>query len=107
MFDTPLLNRPDEWYCPNCLVTDVTAPLPPGQSRYHACAGLHGLSAPLVRAGVHAAVTATEREDYLNGDTQVTGNDGKVYMNVEVTRDDGTDVTVFTPTATADMRSAL
>ena len=102
----PLLNRPDEWYCPNCPCTDVTPRLPPGQSRYHACPGLHGLNAPLVRLGVRAAVRANEREDYLNGDTQVTGDDGRVYMNVEVTRDDGTDVTVFAPTATADMRSA-
>lgn len=101
----PLLNRPDEWVCPNCDVTDVTPPLPAGQSQYHTCSGLHGLNAPLVRKGIRAQVTATEREDYLSGDVQATGDDGRVYMNVTVTREDGTDVTVFAPTASVDMRS--
>lgn len=96
---------PQAWYCPNCLVTDVTPPLPPGQSRYHPCRGLHGLNAPLVRQGTRAAVTAGEREDYLNGDVQPVGDDGKVYMNVQVTRDDGTDITVFAPTARADIQA--
>ena len=100
----PLFNRPDEWYCPNCLATDVTAPLPPGQSRYHPCAGLHGLNAPLLRAGTHAKVEAREREDYLNGDRQATGDDGKAYMAVQVTRDEGTDVTVFAGLAHAEVR---
>jgi hypothetical protein len=100
----PLLNRPDEWFCPNCDVTDVTPRLPPGQSQYHPCAGLHGLNAPLVRAGTHVKVEAHEREDYLNGDTQATGDNGKVYMNVEVTREDGTDVTVFAGLARAEMK---
>jgi hypothetical protein len=103
--DIPLLNtRPQEWYCPNCDVTDTTVPMPPGTSQYHTCAGLHGLSAPLIRAGLKVKVEATEREDYLNGDNQAAGDDGRVYMNVTVTREDGTDVTVFAPTARADMR---
>ncbi len=42
-------------------------------------------------------VEAQEREDYLNGDQQATGeDDGKAYMNVRVTRADGSnDTTVF------------
>jgi hypothetical protein len=104
----PLLNvPPQEWYCPNCPVTDVTAPLPPGQSRYHPCPGLHGLNAPLVRSGTRAAVIASEREDYLNGDVQATGDDGRVYMNVMVLREDGCDTTVFAPTAAVELGSAL
>jgi hypothetical protein len=102
----PLLyGQPVPWVCPNCDVTDVTPPLPPGQSRYHACSGLHGLNAPLVPEGMRAKVEATEREDYLNGDTQATGDDGKVYMNVRVTREHGDDVTVFAPAAHLDLRS--
>jgi hypothetical protein len=102
----PLFIPPAQhWYCPNCVVTDVTDPLPPGQSRYHACAGLHGLNAPLVRTGTHAKVEAEERQDYLNGDQQVTGDDGKVYMAVRTTRDDGDDVTVFAGLAHAEFRS--
>jgi hypothetical protein len=103
--NVPLLGPPyEDWYCPNCLVTDRTLPLAPGQSQYHACAGLHGLNAPLLRAGVRAKVEAAEREDYLNGDHQQAGDDGRVYMNVTVTRDEGTDVTVFAGLAHAEMR---
>jgi hypothetical protein len=103
----PLLNvQPVRWACPNCDVTDVTYPLPPGQSQYHVCSGLHGLNAPLVPEGIRAKVEATEREDYLNGDVQPVGDDGKAYMNVTVTREDGQDCTVFAPTAHADVRTS-
>ena len=103
----PLLNvPPQEWYCPNCSCTDVTVPLPPGQSRYHACPGLHGLNAPLARAGTDVKVVADERGDYLNGEDQPVGDDGKVYMAVRAVRPDGSyDTTVFAPTARADLRS--
>lgn len=94
--NVPLLNvSPQSWYCPNCSCTDVTPPLPPGAARYHTCPGLHGLTAPLVRDGVRAKVEAAEREDYLNGDIQATGDDARAYMNVRVTRDDGEDLLVF------------
>ena len=96
-----IIPEPQGWDCPNCDVTDVTLPLPPGQSRYHACAGLHGLNAPLVRAGTRAKVEAEERADYLNGDEQARGDDGKPYMAVRVTRDDGEDLTVNAGLASA------
>jgi hypothetical protein len=103
--DIPLLNpQPQEWYCPNCDVTDVTPPLAPGESRYHACTGLHGLNAPLIRAGLKVKVEAEERADYLNGDFQATGDNGKVYMAVRVTRDEGDDVTVFAGLAHAELK---
>lgn len=101
----PLFDKPDEWECPNCSCTDVTPPLPAGSTRYHACPGLHGLNAPLVRKGMNVKVEANLREDYLNGDIQQQGDDGKVYMNVETTREDGsTDVTVFAGLAHAEMK---
>lgn len=104
--NVPLLDRPDEWYCPNCACTDVTPRLPPGQSRYHACPGLHGLNAPLVRAGSDVKVVADEREDYLNGDIQATGDDGRAYMAVRTVRADGSyDTTVFAGLAHAEMRA--
>jgi hypothetical protein len=91
----PLLNtKPQNWYCPNCAVTDVTAPLPPGSSRYHPCAGLHGLNAPLIREGQRVKVEAEERQDYLGREIQDRGDDGKVYMAVRTTRDDGDDLLV-------------
>jgi hypothetical protein len=73
--------------------------MPPNSSQYHNCPRLHSLSAPLVRAGVKAKVEAVEREDYLCKDTQATGDDGKVYMLVRTTRDDGTDLNVNAPVA--------
>lgn len=82
------------WECPNCDVTEVTAPLPPGASRFHTCAGLHMLSAPLVRAGTRCKVQAEERQDYLGGEVQATGDDGRPYMAVRTTRDDGEDLAV-------------
>ena len=103
--NVPLLDKPDEWYCPNCDVTDVTPPLPAGASRYHPCSGLHGLNAPLIRAGLRVKVEAEERQDYLNGDQQARGDDGRVYMAVRTTRDDGDDVTVFAGLAHAEFRS--
>ena len=101
----PLLNATQAWECPNCGVTDVTAPLPPGSSRYHTCAGLHMLTAPLVRAGTRCKVTAAEREDYLGGDEQARGDDGKPYMNVRTTYDDHDDLLVNAGLATAEMRT--
>lgn len=101
----PLLNAVQAWYCPNCPCRETTAPLPPGSSRYHSCPGLHGLNAPLVREGVRAAVTAEERQDYLNGDLQAMGDDGKAYMAVRTTRDDSEDLLVNAGLARAVLRS--
>lgn len=87
----PLLTVPyEDWYCPNgCYAADRHAPLPPNATRYHPCPKLHGLSAPLVRVGSDCAVEAIEREDYLNGEIQATGDDGKAYMAVTTRYADG------------------
>lgn len=86
-----LLEARTEWECPNCPATEVTPALPPNASRYHQCPGLHGLNAPLIRAGTSCRVTAEERQDYLNGDLQATGDDGRAYMAVRTTYHDGHD----------------
>jgi hypothetical protein len=80
------------WECPNCPAADVTYGLYP--NRFHNCPGLHGLSAPLVRAGTRCKVTAEERGDYLAGEIQALGDDGRAYMAVRTTRDDGEDLAV-------------
>jgi len=92
--NVPLLTTFDDWECPNCDVTDHTPALPPGASRFHTCAGLHMLTAPLVRAGTRCKVEAEERADYLDHEIQDTGDDGKPYMAVRVTREDGDDLAV-------------
>jgi hypothetical protein len=90
----PLLRTFDDWCCPNCAHTEQTPALPPNSARFHVCAGLHMLTAPLVRAGTRCKVTAEERADYLNGEIQATGDDGKPYMAVRTTRSDGDDLLV-------------
>lgn len=95
----PLLTPVQHWTCPNCDQTDVThdARL---HTRFHACPGLRGLTAPMVPAGTHAKVTAHEREDYIGTD-MVQLHEGRPVMSVVTERDDGQDVVVFAPTATA------
>jgi hypothetical protein len=80
------------WECPNCDVTAVTRGLVP--NRFHTCAGLHMLTAPLVRAGARCKVEAEERADYLNGEIQNAGDDGKPYMAVRATYGDHDDLAV-------------
>jgi hypothetical protein len=93
---TPLLDAWQDWECPNCTVAERTRPLPPNASRFHTCAGLHGLTAPLVRAGTDCKVTAVERGDYLAGEEQRTGDDGRPYMAVRTDHADGSnDLAVF------------
>ena len=98
-FTAPLLDARQDWYCPNCTVTATSRPSANG-GLLHVCAGLHMLSAPLIRAGVRCQVTAAVREDYLNGDVQATGDDGKPYMNVRTTYDDHDDLLVNAGLAT-------
>jgi hypothetical protein len=90
----PLLDPWQDWFCPNCDVTERTRPLQPGASRFHTCAGLHMLTAPLVRTGTACKVEAEERADYLAGEVQAMGEDGRPYMAVRTTRDDGEDLAV-------------
>lgn len=87
------------WECPNCWQTALTAPWMP--NRFHTCPGLHMLVAPMVRAGTRAKVEAHTWEDYQGREVTQDGDDGKPYMNVEVTRDGGTDLAVLAPCATA------
>lgn len=58
----------------------------------HVCAGLRGLSAPMVEEGQRAHVYAVERGDYLNGAEQTTDEEGRPIMSVVRERADGNDV---------------
>ena len=94
----PLTPPETRWVCPNCDQTAVTR-VPGPHTRYHLCAGLRGLVAPMVWSGVRAKVEAVEREDYTNGDDVQLDADGRPVMAVVTTRDDGQDCAVFAPTA--------
>jgi hypothetical protein len=90
----PLLTAMVDWCCPNCRITAASPPLPPGTRKFHACPGLHGLTAPLVEAGVRCQVTAEERQEYLGREIQAMGDDGRAYMAVRTTYDDHADLAV-------------
>lgn len=91
-----ILNPSHFWECPNCNFKDVTHEAEV-HSRFHNCAGLKGLSAPMVPAGTKARVYAREREDYINNETVQTDGDGRPIMSVVTEREDGQDVAVYAP----------
>lgn len=94
----PILSVVHRWYCPNCRMTDVTREARP-HSRLHPCPKLHGLMAPLLPVGTHAKVEAHLREDYVGRELVQVADNGRPYMNVTTTRDDGQDAIVFAPAA--------
>ena len=89
------------WYCPNCGKTDMTKESRP-HSRFHTCPKLRGLSTPLLPAGTKAKVELREREDYVGKEiVRLDPERGRPVMSLVTTRDNGQDVAVFAPTATA------
>ncbi len=87
------------WYCPNCGLTDRTAQFMP--NRYHTCAKLRGLTAPMLPEGVKAKIVAHDRDDYVGREMVQRDANGRPIMSIETTRDNGNDLIVFAPTATA------
>jgi len=93
-----ILSPVRRWECPNCSMTDVTTK--PVANRYHPCAGVAGLMAPMVPAGTRAKVTAVEREDYIGKEKVQLAPNGRPVMSVVTERPDGSnDVMVFAPSA--------
>lgn len=96
----PLLGVETRWTCPNCTHTDITHDTR-AHTRFHACRGLRGLTAPMVPDGTTCKVEAVERDDYVGSEQVTVDGDGRPVMAVVTTRDDGQDCTVFAPCATA------
>lgn len=95
-----VLSPPEQhWVCPNCNLTDVTHESRV-HTRFHSCAGLKGLTAPMVPEGQLCKVEAVEREDYVGTDLVQTDGEGRPIMSVVTTRDEGQDCAVLAPTAT-------
>jgi hypothetical protein len=93
------------WECPNCSLTDVTGQVP---NRYHPCAGLNGVMAPMVPAGQRVKVTANEREDYIGKEKVQLAPNGRPVMSVVTERPDGSnDVMVFAPSATGEGKAII
>lgn len=101
MANIPILTPEQRWECPNCTATDLTHEIQP-HTRYHACRGLKGLTAPMVPEGTRCKVEAVEREDYIGAEEVTYDGEGRPIMRVETTRDDGNDVAVFAPLARSD-----
>jgi hypothetical protein len=96
----PLLRPEQRWECPNCDLTQVTHESAP-HTRFHACPGLRGLTAPMVPAGTRAKVEAVVRDDYVGREIVQYDGEGVPVSFVVTTRDDGNDVAVLAPCATA------
>lgn len=95
----PILTPIFRWECPNCDQEDVTHE-PQPHTRYHDCAGLRGLSAPMVPAGTKGKcrVRANVREDYIGKETVQYDGENTPIMAIETIRDDGSnDIAVLAP----------
>ena len=92
------INR--QWECPNCTQTALTHD-PRPHSQFHTCAGLRGLTAPMIPAGTKAKITAHDRDDYVGNELVPTDANGRPIMSVTTERPDGSnDTVVFASTAT-------
>ncbi len=97
----PVLLTPEQrWACPNCDLEQVTHEADP-HTRFHACRGLRGITAPMLPAGTRAKVEAVERGDWVGKELVQTDGEGRPVMAVVTTRDDGQDCAVLAPLATA------
>jgi len=98
-----LLERIFDWYCPECGLTDMTREALP-HTRFHRCAKLRGMDAPMVQQGTKARIRLVEREDYEGPDAPNVQRDpeyGRPVMAMRTERADGSnDVRVYAPVAT-------
>lgn len=86
------------WDCPNCDLEHITRePLP--HTPFHPCAGLKGLTAPFVEAGVRAKVERVEWGDYVGREQVHVDDEGRPASSIITTRDDGQDCAVLAPAA--------
>lgn len=87
------------WVCPHCTAESVTHEARP-HSRFHACRGLFGITAPMVEEGVKVDVRTVEREDYIGSERVTLDAAGRPIMAVVSEREDGQDAAVFAGLAT-------
>ena len=97
---TPIVQTHTDWRCPACGKTDQTRE-PRPHTRMHICPRMHGLTTPMVRAGVKAKLVLNEREDYVGRELVRKDDRGRPAMSISTIRDDGQDAVVFAPTATS------
>lgn len=99
----PVLAPRREWWCPNCTTMEVTE-TPIKGSRYHHCAGMGGIAAPMLERYEKAHVVAVVREDYVGNEVGINyAADGTPIMAVHKITDDVQHCVVFCPTAVASV----
>lgn len=100
-----LIEAEHRWTCEHCTQRAVTREHG-AHTRLHTCAGLGGITAPLVREGTRCRVTALEREDYVGGELVQRNQDGRPIMSVVTDYPDGRrDCVVLAPTAVSNGRA--
>jgi len=89
------------WKCVECKKTDVTNDDGRG-TRYHRCPKMRGINVPFLPDGTKAKLVLREREDYIGGElVQLDPEHGRPVASLTTIRDNGQDVIVYAPTATA------
>lgn len=97
-----LIEAEHRWSCGHCTQTAVTRS-PEQHTRLHICAGLGGITAPLVREGTRCRVTTVEREDYIGRELVQRNADGRPIMSVVTDHADGRrDCVILAPTAVCE-----
>lgn len=89
-----------EYSCSRCTVRALVADAASG-SPMHQCAGVAGMTVPLVPAGARSDVRMFAREDYVGTEDVQRDAEGHVWAAVRVTTDDAEHVAVYAPTAHA------
>ena len=98
-----VLQPQTHWVCPNCTLEQVTVETRP-HTRYHACPGLYGMTAPMIEVGKKVKVYAVERQDYVGKEIVTLDARGRPIMAVVTERENGTDALVFAPLATGSVK---
>jgi len=103
----PILGAVQVWECPGgrCTTRARTTKAGAGPPN-HQCKGLALLTVPMVKLGTRAESRPVERGDYIGSELVQTNAEGRPVMAVETVRDDGQDVAVYAPVATAGGEAA-
>jgi hypothetical protein len=97
-----LLEAYQDWECPACGKVARTRPVPANGGQFHRCPKLHGLTAPMVRAGTDCKLVAVDRADYVGAEAVQLGDDNRAYMSIQTVHGSGRlDCAVLAPAAVA------
>lgn len=99
----PIISGQTLWHCPLCGMEDMTTEARP-HTQMHPCRAT-GLTTPMLMQGRRSELRFVERQDYIGDERVQYDRNKRPIMAAVVEREDGNDVAVYAPTATADGRS--